>query len=172
MIEKNIIVALSENRAIGKDNALLWHLSEDLKYFKSLTYGLPVIMGRKTFESIGRPLPGRKNIVISRSGYEAEGISVVTSLEAAFDLATESLIEDNIDPKDHRCFIIGGGQIYAQALELADSLYLTRVHAQIEDADTFFPVINEENWVLKSKSELKEDHKSGYKFEFLVYARQ
>ena len=170
MIEKNIIVALSDNRAIGKNNALLWHISEDLKYFKSLTTGYPIIMGRKTYESIGRPLPNRKNIVISRSGYKAEGIIVVSSLEDAFREAEVG--EGGIDPKDRKCFIIGGGQIYAQAIDCADFLYLTKVHTHIEDADTFFPIMDDEKWEEKSSSALKEDPKSGYKFEFVVYESQ
>ena len=119
-MEKCIIVAISDNNAIGRDNALLWHISEDLKFFRRTTSGHPVIMGRKTFESIGRPLPKRTNIVVSRGSEAPEGTLLAGSLTAAFEKAAEQQSE--------RCFVIGGGQIYAQALELADRLIVTHVH--------------------------------------------
>ena len=131
-MEKCIIVAIADNNAIGKDNALLWHISEDLKFFKRTTTGCPVIMGRKTFESIGRPLPKRTNIVVSRGFDAPEGIIVVGSLSEAYTVA---------DGSYERCFVIGGGQIYAQALADADRLIVTHVHTVIEDADTYFPQI-------------------------------
>ena len=133
-MEKCIIVAIADNNAIGRANALLWHISEDLKFFKRTTSGSPVIMGRKTFESIGRPLPKRTNIVVSRGFDAPEGVVVVPSLEEAYKAASAA-IPDEIG--DTRCFVIGGGQIYAQALCNVDRLIVTHVHTVIEDADTF-----------------------------------
>ena len=165
-MEKCIIVAIADNNAIGKDNALLWHISEDLKFFKRTTSGCPVIMGRKTFESIGRPLPKRTNIVISR-GFEApEGIIVVGSLAEAYKAAEESLAVGN-----PRCFIMGGGQIYTQAMADADHLIITHVHTVIEDADTFFPEIDPAVWEVAERSEMHHDEETGYDFEFVIYNR-
>lgn len=162
-MEKSIIVAISDNNAIGRDNQLLWHISEDLKFFKRTTLGCPVIMGRKTFESIGRALPKRVNIVISRGFSTAEEVAVTTSLEEAFKVAEETNLE--------RCFVIGGGQIYSQALPLVDSLIVTHVHTVIEDADTFFPEIDPVIWQVAERSELFHDEESGYSFEFVEYIR-
>ncbi len=159
-MEKCIIVAIADNNAIGKDNSLLWHISEDLKFFKRTTVGCPVIMGRKTFESIGRPLPKRINIVVSR-GFEApEGVIAVPSLEEAYKAAG-----------DDRCFIIGGGQIYAQAIADADRLIVTHVHTVIDDADTFFPEIDPLVWKVEERSEMFRDDESGFEFEFVIYKR-
>ena len=163
IMEKCIIVAISDNNAIGRDNQLLWHISEDLKFFKRTTLGCPVIMGRKTFESIGRALPKRVNIVISRGFSTAEEVAVTTSLEEAFKVAEETNLE--------RCFVIGGGQIYSQALPLVDSLIVTHVHTVIEDADTFFPEIDPVIWQVAERSELFHDEESGYDFEFVEYIR-
>lgn len=163
-MEKCIIVAIADNNAIGKDNALLWHISEDLKFFKQTTLGCPVIMGRKTFESIGRPLPKRMNIIVSRRGYDApEGVVVVDSLEKAYAAAQEQGSE--------KCFVIGGGQIYAQALDSADRLIITHVHTVIEEADTFFPQIDPQVWLPVDRSELMTDPENGYEFEFVQYKR-
>ena len=159
-MEKCIIVAIADNNAIGKDNALLWHISEDLKFFKRTTTGCPVIMGRKTFESIGRPLPKRTNIVISRGFTAPEGVIVVSSLAEAYEAASPS-----------RCFIIGGGQIYAQAIADADRLIVTHVHTIIEDADTFFPEIDPSIWQVEERSEMLHDDESGFDFEFATYKR-
>ena len=163
IMEKCIIVAISDNNAIGRDNQLLWHISEDLKFFKRTTLGCPVIMGRKTFESIGRALPKRVNIVISRGFSTAEEVAVTSSLEDAFKVAEETNLE--------RCFVIGGGQIYSQALPLVDSLIVTHVHTVIEDADTFFPEIDPVIWQVAERSELFHDEESGYDFEFVEYIR-
>ena len=163
-MEKCIIVAISDNNAIGRDNQLLWHISEDLKFFKRTTLGCPVIMGRKTFESIGRALPKRVNIVISRGFSTAEEVAVTTSLEDAFKVAEETNLE--------RCFVIGGGQIYSQALPLVDSLIVTHVHTVIEDADTFFPEIDPVIWQVAERSELFHDEESGYSFEFVKYVKR
>ena len=166
IMEKCIIVAIADNNAIGKDNALLWHISEDLKFFKRTTSGCPVIMGRRTFESIGRPLPKRTNIVISR-GFEApEGVDVVSSLESAYLAASAAVSEG-----EGRCFIIGGGQIYAQAMQDADRLIVTHVHTVIEGADTFFPQIDPAVWQVEETSELLHDDETGYDFKFVTYCR-
>lgn len=161
-MEKCIIVAIADNNAIGRDNALLWHISEDLKFFKRTTTGCPVIMGRKTFESIGRPLPKRTNIVVSRGFDAPEGIIVVGSLSEAYTVA---------DGSYERCFVIGGGQIYAQALADADRLIVTHVHTVIEDADTYFPQIDPSVWEVEDRSEMFRDEESGFDFEFVTYKR-
>lgn len=162
-MQKNIIVAISDNNAIGKDNDLLWHISEDMRFFRRQTLGSPVIMGRKTFESIGRALPGRVNIVISRGFNTGEEVDVVGSLEDAFAVAESTNLE--------KCFVMGGGQIYAQALEQADRLIVTHVHTVIEDADTFFPPIDPSIWTVSQRSELFTDEETGYTFEFVEYVR-
>lgn len=162
-MEKSIIVAISDNNAIGRDNQLLWHISEDLRFFRRTTLGCPVIMGRKTFESIGRALPKRVNIVVSRAFNTGEEVAVATSLEAAFKIAGETNLE--------QCFVIGGGQIYAQALSMVDSLIVTHVHTVIEEADTFFPEIDPVIWQVAERSELFHDEESGYDFEFVKYIR-
>jgi dihydrofolate reductase len=163
-MKKCIIVAIADNNAIGKDNALLWHISEDLKFFRSTTVGCPVIMGRKTYESIGRPLPKRLNIIVSRKGYDApEGVLVVDSIEKGYEVAKEQGAE--------KCFVIGGGQIYAQAMKIADEMVITHVHTVIEDADTYFPAIDPSVWQVAERSELKTDPESGYTFEFVKYIR-
>ena len=162
-MEKVIIVAISDNNAIGRDNQLLWHISEDLRFFKRTTLGCPVIMGRKTFESIGRPLPKRVNIVISRGFDTADEVAVVGSLQAAYEVAEATNLE--------RCYVIGGGQIYAQALADADKLVVTHVHTVIEDADTFFPPIDPALWKVAERSEMHHDDESDFDFEFVTYTR-
>ena len=162
-MQKNIIVAIADNNAIGKDNELLWHISEDLKFFKRQTLGWPVIMGRKTFESIGRALPGRVNIVISRGFSTGEEVAVAGSLEEAFKIAESTNLE--------KCFVMGGGQIYSQALQKADRLVVTHVHTVIEDADTFFPQIDPEIWKESQRSELFTDEETGYTYEFVEYTK-
>lgn len=171
-MEKCLIVAIADNGAIGKNNELLWHISEDLKFFKRTTLGCPVIMGRKTFESIGRPLPKRQNIVVSRRGFEApEGVVVVGSLEEAYDTVISNL-SGNLQEDQPSClFIMGGGQIYAQALPDMDRLIITHVHTVIEDADTFFPSIDPIIWQVAERSELMTDPETGYTFEFVTYLR-
>ena len=162
-MEKSIIVAISDNNAIGRDNQLLWHISEDLRFFRRTTLGCPVIMGRKTFESIGRALPKRVNIVVSRSFNTGEEVAVADSLEAAFRVAEETNLE--------QCFVIGGGQIYSQALPLVDSLIVTHVHTEIEGADTFFPDIDPSVWKVEVRSEMMTDPETGWNFEFVTYIR-
>ena len=169
-MEKCIIVAIADNNAIGKNNALLWHISEDLKFFKRTTMGCPVIMGRKTFESIGRPLPKRQNIVISRGFDAPEGVIVVGSLEEAYMAAENTVIPDLIG--NPRCFIMGGGQIYSQAMPDMDRLIVTHVHTVIEDADTFFPPVDPSVWIVESRSEMYHDDESGFDFEFVEYVKR
>lgn len=159
----SLIVAASENNVIGKDGDLPWNLPDDLQYFKNTTKGYPIIMGRKNFESIGRVLPGRKNIIITRqSNYAVEGCDVVHSLEDAITIASATNAADEV-------FIIGGGEIYKQALPLVDTVYVTRVHAEI-DGDVFFPKLGEQ-WqqVSAEHHEIDEQHK--YSFTYFVYER-
>ncbi|MGN0189389.1 MAG: dihydrofolate reductase [Candidatus Cryptobacteroides sp.] len=161
-MNKTIIAAIADNNAIGRDNALLWHISADLKFFKKTTSGFPVIMGRKTFESIGRPLPGRLNIVLTSSQAPLpEGVVRAGSLEEAFETAQRNSVE--------KCFVIGGGKVYAEAIRLADSLVLTRVHTTVPDADTFFPEIDPAVWAEDSRSETFSEE--GLDFEFVTYRR-
>jgi dihydrofolate reductase len=159
-----IIVAAGENNAIGKDNDLIWHLSDDLKRFKKLTSGHYIIMGRKTFESFPKPLPNRTHIVITRQNdYQVpDGVLIVNSLADAIDAARH----------DKQPYIIGGGEIYKQAMPLADKLEITRVHASFEDADTFFPEINEKEWeeVERITHQADDDHK--HSFSFITYVRK
>lgn len=177
-MKKCIIVAIADNNAIGKDNALLWHISEDLKFFRSTTVGCPVIMGRKTYESIGRPLPKRLNIIVSRKGYDApDGVVVVDSLEEAFAAASAtstlpSVMSSEVETYPEKCFVIGGGQIYAQAMQIADEMVITHVHTVIEDADTYFPVIDPSIWQVAERSEIHTDPETGYNFEFVTYTRK
>ena len=170
-MEKCIIVAIADNNAIGRDNALLWHISEDMKFFRRTTSGSPVIMGRKTYESIGRPLPKRTNIVVSRGVDAPEGTLLAASLDEAFRLAEAATQANPEAPQPARCFVIGGGQIYAQALELADRLIVTHVHTVIENADTFFPEIDSQQWKVDHRSEMYTDEETGYTFEFVEYIR-
>ena len=161
-MEKCIIVAASDNDAIGRGGVMPWHLSEDLKYFKRVTLGCPVIMGRTTFESIGRPLPGRKNIVLTSRPGLPEGVCRVSSIEEAYSAA---------EPAE-RCFVIGGARVYAQVIGTMDRIYLTRIHTTVPDADAFFPHIDPALWTEESRSGLLTDAQSGLEFEFIVYRRR
>lgn len=156
------IVAKAENQIIGNQNQLIWHLPNDLKRFKQLTTGHPIIMGRKTFESIGRALPNRTNIVISRTwNHSEEGIIIVNSLEKAIETAQE------IDPE---IFIIGGGNIYRQALEISDVLEVTEVHQTFE-GDTSFPEIDLTIWKEVKREKFHPDEKHNYSYSFVRYER-
>lgn len=163
-----LIWAMSRNRVIGRNNALPWHLSEDLKYFKRVTMGKPVIMGRKTWESIGRPLPGRTNIVITRNPDYAvpDGVRVVTSLDAAIDLAEKICLIEGID----EAIVMGGAEIYAQALPRADRLYLTQVHADVH-GDAFFPEIDLEQWQELGREDFAASGPNPYDYSFVVLER-
>lgn len=172
-MEKAIIVAVADDMAIGRGNDMPWHISEDLRYFKRTTLGCPVIMGSRTFRSIGsRPLPGRTNIVISRRPLDPpfEGVIRVESLEQAYEEAERSRDRDGNPPA--RCFVIGGGKTYAEAITDADLLYVTHVHTLIPDADTRFPTIDPGIWQLVSLSGPYSDSGSGIRFEFAVYGRR
>ena len=161
----SLVVAASDNNVIGKNNQLLWHLPKDMKFFKNVTWAMPVVMGRKTFASIGgKPLPGRKNIVITRQpGWNAEGVSVVNSVDAAASLAA------TLNYKE--MFIIGGGEIYMIAFEKANRIYMTRVHAELE-GDTYFPVIEKNDWKLISNTDNAADEKHAYAFSFQLWERK
>lgn len=166
-MEKCIIVAMADNNAIGRAGDVPWHISEDLRYFRKVTSGYPVIMGRRTYESIGRPLPGRRNIVVSGRGQAPAGTDLASGLEEAFRIAADA--PGNVPD---RVFVIGGGQIYAAAVGEADTLYVTHVRTVVSDADTFFPAISPEVWEKCSCSELKTDPESGLHFEFAVYRKK
>ena len=163
-MKKCLIVAVAENNGIGVKGALPWHLPGDLKYFKETTRGYPVIMGRTTYFSIGRPLPGRLNIVLNLGGDPIEGVSCVYSFEEAYAVAAASGAE--------KCFIIGGASVYRAALPDMDTLYITHVHTVVEDADTFFPEIDPQVWEEESRSEDVTDPESGVRYAFAVYRRR
>ena len=158
----SIIAALSSNNVIGRDNDLPWHLSTDLKRLKALTMGHHMIMGRKTYDSIGRPLPGRTFVVITRDpSFAPEGVKIVHSLEDAIQVAAG----------DDEPFIAGGAQIFEQAIHRADRMYLTRVHAEIE-GDTWFPDFDDvSEWQLTDAEHFDADEKNDYPFSFLTYDR-
>lgn len=163
-IRLSLVVAASENNVIGKDNKLLWHLPNDLKFFKNTTWGMPVIMGRKTFESVGKPLPGRTNIVITRQeGWNSEKVIVVKSMDEAIEQSS------SIDARE--AYIIGGGEIYKQSMDLADRIYITRVHAELE-GDTFFPVIDTKKFELVSSLPFEADEAHQYAYTFEVWQRK
>jgi|SRR5574344_176585 dihydrofolate reductase len=180
----SIIVAVAKNNAIGKDNRLLWHLSDDLKYFKKVTSGHPVIMGYNTFLSVGgRPFPHRRNIVVNNALPDGirDGVECFARLEDALRAAqtpySTSACGNNSDSacgNDDACkevFVIGGGMMYRTSLPLADRLYITEVDKVVEDADTFFPEIDKNIWKEESRSEVMVDEKSGLKFSFVIYTR-
>ena len=162
-MEKCLIVAVADNQAIGRKNALLWNLPGDMKYFREQTTGNAVIMAWMTFQSIGRPLPRRHNIVISLFPWpEAPAeVTVVKSLEEAFDAAG-----------GQKAFVIGGAYTYAEAMEEVDTLYITHVHDAPADADACFPVIDPAVWREDSRSEMQTDPTTGIRYEFVIYRRR
>jgi dihydrofolate reductase len=159
------IVAVEENNAIGRDNQLPWHLPEDLKFFKRTTMGWPVVMGRKTYDSMGKPLKGRLNVVLTKQEELSlpEGVRVENDLQNAL----KKLEEENIE----EVFIIGGGKVFEQAMLLIDQLYLTVVKTTIRDADVFFPHIDHSHWKLTWEEEHKADEKHAYDYTFRRYER-
>jgi dihydrofolate reductase len=160
----SLVVAASTNNAIGKDNQLLWHLPNDLKFFKNTTWGMVVVMGRKTFEAVNKPLPGRINIVITRqAGWTAAGVTTATDLDDALKKAEQSNCKE--------IFVIGGGEIYKQSMAICNKIYITRVHATL-DGDTFFPVIDESNWTLASNEDFEADAKHAYGYSFQVWVKK
>ncbi|MDD0823066.1 type 3 dihydrofolate reductase [Mannheimia sp. AT1] len=162
-MEISIVVARTKNKVIGKDNQMPWHLPVDLAWFRQNTVGKPVIMGRKTYESIGRLLPKRPNIILSRSGFEIEGAYSARSLEQAVELAKNFANTDEI-------MIIGGGELFKQVIPKADKLYLTEIQAEIE-GDTFFE-FDEENWQLSEEKWSEIDENNPYRCRFMILKRR
>jgi dihydrofolate reductase len=160
----SLIAAASTNNVIGKENRLVWHLPNDMKFFKNTTWGMPVIMGRKTYEALaGEPLPGRYNFVVTRNKdwdpHNAK-VTVAGDLRQVFGLVSGT------DCKE--CFVIGGGEIYTAAMPLADKIYLTRVHTVV-DGDAYFPVIDEKRWEMVSHLDFAADEKHAYAYSFQVW---
>lgn len=156
----SLIVAVSENGVIGKDNELPWKLSSDLKRFKYYTKGKAVIMGRKTFESIGNPLPDRINIILSKTkGYKPEKTLVFAEISDAMNFAADNQLEE--------VFVIGGANLYEQTFDIADRIYLTKVHAQIE-GDAYFPEVNMEEWDIVDEEHVAKDDKNQYDSTFYL----
>lgn len=157
-----LIAAVAENNALGKDNQLVWHLPNDFKRFKTLTSGHHIIMGRKTFESFPKPLPNRTHIIITRQkNYNYEGCLIASSIEKAIEMA----------PKNEDVFVIGGGEIYKQSIEIADKIEITKVHATFE-ADTYFPEIDLKKWNLVFEEHHKKDDKHNIDFTFQTYLKR
>ena len=158
----SLVVAMARNRVIGRDNQLPWKLPADLAYFKQVTLGHPVIMGRRTHESIGRPLPGRQNIVVTRNaGYSAPGCTVVTSLEGAWDAATGA---------DEAC-VIGGTMLFEETLPVADRIHLTEVEADVA-GDTYFPPFDRSQWIEREIARYPADERHEYPFRIVVLDRR
>lgn len=157
-----IVVAVDENWGIGKDNQLLWHLPADLKHFKNITSGHPVVMGRKTYESIGRALPNRRNVVISRqTSLQIEGVEVVHSLEEALALLAQEAV----------VFIIGGAQIYRESIQKVDKIHLTKVH-HLFNADAFFPALDPQVWEETNRETHQPDEKNAFSYTFSTYSKR
>lgn len=161
---KSIIVAKGENNVIGKDNDLIWHMPADLKHFKNTTMGHYIIMGRKTFEAMKKPLPGRTTIIITRNkDYKAEGCIIVHNLEDAFKVGKEN--------KQEEVFILGGAEIYKQTINLADKIYLTEIKESFE-GDAFFPCIDYSTWNEAKREEFPADEKNPYPYAFVLLENQ
>ncbi len=159
-----LVAALTENRVLGKDNQLIWHLPNDLRHFKKLTLGHPVVMGRKTYASVGKPLPGRTNIIVTHNrDYQADGCVVAHSLDEALAQAAATGTD--------KVFIIGGGEIYRQALPLAHALCLTHVHTTLA-GDAFFPDFSTDDWQPTTKESFAKDEKHAYGFDIVVWERR
>jgi len=160
----SLIVAASENNVIGKENKLPWNQPEDLKFFKNTTWGAPVLMGRKTFESMGKALPGRQNIVItSDSNWQANNTVTAPDIDAALKKAEAT--------NSKEVFITGGGEVFKQAIKFADKIYITRMHAQVE-GDVFFPEINTAEWELAYNNTVQPDEKNKYAMSFQTWLRR
>jgi dihydrofolate reductase len=153
----SIVVAISENHAIGKDNKLLWHLPNDLKHFKAITSGHTIIMGRKTYESVGRPLPNRRNIVITRQNIAIDGCEVAGSIDGALALCAD----------EAEVFIVGGAEIYKQSMQLTDRIYLTIVHQEF-DGDSYFPEIDSSEWRETAHEDHEPDIKNMLPYSFII----
>lgn len=161
MMRISIVVAMAANGVIGRDNQLPWHLPADLRHFKQTTMGKPILMGRKTYESIGRPLPGRTNIVITRDpGYTADGCVVVHSIEAAMQAAGDQ----------EEIMVIGGAEFYRQVLPYTDTIYLTRIHEDFE-GDTMFPELSAAEWREVARTDCEPDARNPYRYSFVRLER-
>lgn len=156
----SLIAAIDEDGGLGIDNQLLCHLPADLQHFKNITMGKPIIMGRKTFESIGKPLPGRLNVVLSHSSFSIEGVTFVDSLEKALALTSE----------EHEVMIIGGANLFSQALRNANRMYITRIHHKFK-ADAFFPEFSQIDWRCQNQEFRQRDEKNKYDMTFITYER-
>jgi len=162
MTKISIIVAISENNVIGKDNKLIWHLPADLINFKNLTMNHHIIMGRKTFESIGKALPGRTSVIITKDkNYKVDGCKIANSVEEAIE----------VSKNDSEVFIIGGAEIYRQSMHVADRIYLTKINHDF-DGDVFFPEIKTTQWKVLSKKNFKADEKNKFDYSFLILERK
>lgn len=163
----SLVVAVAQNQVIGRDNMLPWHLPKDLAYFKRITMGFPIVMGRKTFDSIGRPLPGRCNIVVTRQqGWQAEGVRVAHSLAQALELGAAQARADGRG----EIMLIGGAALFEQALPEAQRLYLTQVHADVP-GDTYFPAYDRGQWVEVDREDCLADNNNPFDYSFVVYNR-
>ena len=162
MTKLSLIVAMDEDRLIGSDNGLPWNLPADLAFFKRTTMGKPIVMGRKTFESIGRPLPGRRNIVVTRDpDFSPEGCDIANSIDAALDLCTD----------DEEVMLIGGASLYQQSLARAAQLYITRIHHRFT-GDTWFPDFDESEWRVESREDCNADPNNAYAYSFIKFVRE
>lgn len=162
MTRFSLIVAMDDNRLIGSNNGLPWHLPADLAYFKRTTMGKPIIMGRKTFESIGKSLPGRRNIVVTRDpNFTAEGCEIANSIDAAIDLCRQ----------DNEIMLIGGASLYQQSLARATDLYITRIH-HCFDGDTWFPDFDESEWKIVNREYFEADHSNPYAYSLIKFVRE
>lgn len=159
----SIVVAMDKNRVIGKDNQLPWHLPADLAFFKKVTMGKVIVMGRKTYESIGRPLPGRKNIILTKNkNYVVDGCNVIHSIDDIFTLEKTEAEE---------ICVIGGAEIFNEVLTSVDRLYITLIDDEFS-GDTYFPALNESDWELVSKEKGPKDEKNRYDYYFTIYTRR
>ncbi len=162
MSRLSLIAAMDRNRLIGANNALPWHLPADLAFFKRTTMGKPIIMGRKTFESIGKPLPGRRNIVVTRNPeLSFPGCELASSVEHARRLCIDA----------EEIMLIGGASLYAQTIDEADALYITQIHASF-DGDTWFPAFDTECWKVDFRQDFEADHSNPYPYSFIKYVRE
>jgi len=164
---RSLMVAMAQNRIIGRNNKLPWYLPEDLKYFRQVTMGKPIIMGRKTFESIGKPLPGRTNIVVTRNpNWKQAGVIATDTLQMAFSRG-ESAAELN---GGNEVVVIGGGQLYQEALTLVDRMYITKVHAEVK-GDAWFPEIDKSLWHEVARKDFQATDPNPYAYSFVIYEK-
>ncbi len=162
MSKLSLIAAMDENRLIGSNNGLPWHLPADLAFFKRCTMGKPIVMGRKTFESIGKPLPGRRNIVVTRDpNFDATGCEVANSIDAAIELCQN----------DAEIMLIGGASLYQQAFDRATDLYITRIHHRFT-GDTWFPDFDESQWTIENREYFDADHSNPHAYSFIKFVRE